>query len=168
MTSKHRLGKGLALITGLAYGATMMYLLDPAVGRRRRAVIRDGVTHMRNNARWWLEHQLRNSVNHVRGSIAEMRARAKDVQVGDEILLERVRAQIGHVVVNASPLEIVCHHGGVLVRGPLFEGEREKIEQRLAHTRGVRYWSMEVREVPPQQTATPGRQDVGHGRERVG
>jgi hypothetical protein len=161
------MGKGLALMAGIGYGLGMMYLLDPDLGRRRRALVRGQMTHVRNHARRWLRHQLRNGFNHLRGSVSELRARMREIQVDDEILRERVRARIGHVVANPGSLDIVCHNGGVLVRGPLVEGEREKIEQRLSHTRGVRYWSMEVREVGDEAAASE-QKGVSRWRERIG
>lgn len=148
MAFRHRAGRGLALMTGIAYGAAMMYLLDPDMGRQRRHQMRQELTQARDQVRSWLQ-ELRDRLSRVPASLSEWRARLRETQVPDDILERHVRAQVDHVVENAALLAITCHQGGVMVRGPLLAGEREKIQQRLGRTRGVRYWSMEVREVEP-------------------
>ena len=154
MAWKNRVGKGAALLTGVVYGAGLMYLLDPEVGRRRRHEIRQELVHARNRARGWLRGEVQHQIHRARGVVAEWRARLRETDIPDEILEGRVRAQLGHVIAEAAKLDISCHHGGVTVRGPLLAGEREKVQQRLGRTRGVRYWSLEVREVPGPETRT--------------
>lgn len=142
----------MALMSGIAYGAAMMYLLDPDAGRQRRHQIRQEVLCASSRARGWLRQRMRDRLRGVEGSLSGWRARLRETQVPDDILERRVRAQIGPIVEHAGLLAISCHQGGVMVRGPLLAGEREKIQQRLGRMRGVRYWSMEVREVESPTT----------------
>jgi hypothetical protein len=147
----------------------MMFLLDPDLGRRRRALIRNKMVRARNQARWFLERQLRNAIYNLQGTVAETRAKLREAPVSDEVLEERVRAQVGHVVSHPGSLEVVCRLGHVTIRGPVLAGERQRISDRLSETRGVRSFTLELRE---QQEAgsTPGLQGESHGQreQRIG
>ncbi len=165
--ARDRIGRGLALFAGIAYGAGMMYLLDPDTGRRRRALVRDKIMRARHEAQWWAGQQARNVMNNVRGRIAEVRARAREIEVPDERLERRVRAAIGHVTSHPGALEVIARDGHVTVRGPVFAGERERIEDRLSKTRGVRDCSLELRE-QAEAGSTPGLQGKPRRRRRAG
>ncbi len=165
--AKDRIGRGLSLFAGIAYGAGMMYLLDPDAGRRRRALVRDKIVRVRHEAQWWAEQQARNLMNNLRGNIAEFRARARETEVPDEHLERRVRAAIGHVTSHPGALEVIARDGHVTVRGPAFVGERERIEERLSKTRGVRGCTFELRE-QAEAGSTPGLQGKPRRRRRAG
>lgn len=145
MSFRDKVGRGTALVVGMAYGAGMMYLLDPDRGNSRRAMIRDKMVHFRHEARVWFGREARNLVHRGRGAVAEARSRMIEKPVSDDILEERVRAQIGHVASHPGLLEVHCRNGHVIVRGVVVPGEQEKIERRLASTRGVRGCSLELR-----------------------
>jgi hypothetical protein len=123
----------------------MMYLLDPDRGNSRRAMIRDKMVHFRNEARVWFGREVRNLVHRSQGAVAEARSRIVERPVSDDILEERVRAQLGHVVSHPGLLEVHCRNGHVIVRGVAIPGEQEKIEKRLSSTRGVRGCTLELR-----------------------
>ena len=44
------MNRGIALIGGLGLGAGVMYLLDPEMGRRRRALLRDRLVSLGGEA----------------------------------------------------------------------------------------------------------------------
>lgn len=145
MSFRDKVGRGTALVVGMAYGAGMMYLLDPDRGNSRRAMIRDKMVHFRHEARVWFGREARNLVHRGQGAVAEARSRMTEKPVSDDILEERVRAQLGHVVSHPGLLEVHCRNGHVIVRGVVVQGEQERIERRLASTRGVRGCSLELR-----------------------
>jgi hypothetical protein len=149
MKLRDTVGRGAILALGIGYGAGMMYLLDPDLGRHRRAFIRDQVVRIRNDARWWFERQLRNAVNNFRGSMAEARARVTEGPIADDRLTDRVRAQLGHATAQPGLLDIIVRDGNVIIRGPVRVGERQRIESRLARTRGVRACTLELEELAP-------------------
>jgi hypothetical protein len=74
-------GREMALLTaGFGMGALLMYMLDPAQGRRRRALARDQVTHFVTEAEKKMEAKARHWSNRARGVVAETKSA---VGVGD-------------------------------------------------------------------------------------
>ncbi len=146
MRVKDTIGRAAILGLGIGYGAGMMFLLDPDLGRRRRAQIRDKVVRARNEARWFLGQQFRNAIHKLQGSFFEARAKLREGQVSDAVLERRVRAQIGHVVSHPGSLDVICRDGQVLIRGAILPGDRERLEDRLNETRGVRSIRLELQE----------------------
>lgn len=157
MRVKQTIGRAAILGIGIGYGAGMMFLLDPAMGRRRRALIRDKMIRARNKVRWFLGQQVRNAIHNLQGAFAETRAKVQEGPISDDLLEQRVRAQIGHVVSHAGSLEIICRDGQVTIRGPVLAGERDRIEDRLKETRGVHGFKLELREAE-QPGSIPGLQ----------
>lgn len=144
-------------LIGCTVGAGLMYVLDPNTGRRRRAFARDKVVRGRNIGTRWLAKQARNANHHVYGWFAERRARLRQDRVADEVLEERVKAQVGHVVSHPGSLEVRACDGVVTICGPILAQEIDILEKRLSETRGVRSWDLQV---SPRQSAgsEPGLQ----------
>src|SRR5262245_13688656 len=70
-------GREMALLTaGFGMGALLMYMLDPAQGRRRRALARDQVTHFVTEAEKRMEAKARHWSNRARGIVSETKAAA--------------------------------------------------------------------------------------------
>lgn len=142
------MARNLDFLTGALVGAGIMYLIDPDRGERRRALVRDKFVRFGHDARWYASKQMRNANNHVRGTVAEYYARWRDsrAQIPDEVLEERVRAQIGHVVSHPGALDVVATGGHVTIAGPVLRGETEKLRERLDVTRGVHDYDLRVDE----------------------
>lgn len=62
---------GLTLLAGMVIGATLMYLLDPEQGGRRRALLRDKFIALSNDATDTLGKTSRDLRNRAQGVIAE-------------------------------------------------------------------------------------------------
>jgi osmotically-inducible protein OsmY len=139
------INSGIFLV-GCGVGAFTMYLLDPGRGTRRRAQIRDKFIRAGHVIADRADKQARNLANHVKGAIYEVRARLRSERVPDEVLIERVRAQLGHTVSHPAALEVRVNDGRVTVSGPVLSGERKKIEDRLHETRGVCDLALQVME----------------------
>ena len=144
-------------IAGAAVGAGLMFLLDPRGGGRRRALMRDKFLRGSRVARMYGGKFARHMSNEIRGEFAERRARMRDEDVPDDVLVERVRAQIGHVVSHPGAIEVFADNGMVILRGPVMRGEIEKICNRLDVTRGVDDYRIELQEHEPG-TREPGLQ----------
>ena len=56
---------------GVALGALAMYISDPSVGRQRRAMLRDKVTHYRSRTRKLFSSRARDVRNRISGLQAE-------------------------------------------------------------------------------------------------
>lgn len=124
------------MLLGASVGAGLMYLLDPRGGAHRRALMRDKFVSVSKHTAWEVNRWSRDAMNRVKGEIEEYSRRGQ--QVDDDTLIERARAQIGHVVSHPGLLHISARDGCVYVRGPVLSGERARIDERLRKTRGVR------------------------------
>ncbi len=125
------------LLGAAAAGAVSMYLLDPDHGRRRRAVMRDrvasGVSRL-DDATSVASRDLR---NRARGLAHEVRARFTREEVPDEILCERVRAQLGWAVSHPGAIEVTALSGRVTLSGAVLEREYVRLLRTVWGVRGV-------------------------------
>jgi len=162
------LENALMLITGSIVGATAMYIFDENSGRRRRAGARNKAVHFLKQAQWASTRKAQDMKNRALGSVMEIRSRVRDESqypLDDEVLQERVRAQIGHVVSHPGALEIRAERGTVTVSGPVLVGEREKIRTRLNKTRGVQECDLQVIEHASKE-GIPGLQGTSRTEKR--
>jgi gas vesicle protein len=160
---KNTLSHSASLITGMVVGAAAMYILDPERGSQRRAVARDKLLHGLRQARTNANKQARNAWNNLYGSVAETRAKLHDAgaAIADDILEERVRAQIGHVVAHPGALDVRVEDGCAIISGPVLQDEIDKIEARLHETRGLWNWKLDVQAHESAENI-PGLQGGAH------
>jgi hypothetical protein len=135
----------LMLLAGICIGAGAMALLDPGRGGRRRAWIRNKMAHGERLAARVADKKFRHMRNEAYGAFAERRARMAGDFVPDEVLEERVKAQIGHVLSHQS-VDVQARDGHVIIKGSVLRGERQKLADRLNVTRGVCSYDLLVRE----------------------
>lgn len=140
MTIRDRFEHSVTLVSGMIIGAAVMYIFDEHRGAQRRARARDKVTHTGHVLGRRLRKGSRDLMNRAVGSVAELRSTLRDrlTPISDDQLLDRVRSQLGHVVSHSGLLQVGVRDGCVMVKGPVREGEIEKIKNRLSRTRGVR------------------------------
>ena len=127
-----------ALLTGFGMGIGLMYFLDPDRGRRRRALVRDKVTHASRVSRSAVGATSRDVANRATGVAARMRRALRRDGVEDEKLVARVRASIGHVVAHPRAVEVEAYDGVVTLRGPILESEVNPLLTAVEQTPGVR------------------------------
>jgi BON domain len=142
---RHAVSRGHAFWMSVCSGAgsaSLMYLLDPERGRRRRRMLCDiGLARMRRG---------------VRGTAALSRAAAaavyatghrlfhlvpREPDVGDdETLRQRVESQLfRHRHVPKGELNITVEHGTIILRGELSSvAEITALDERVRHIPGVR------------------------------
>lgn len=134
---------------GAIVGARLMYLFDPDRGRARRVRLHDKAVRGLHLLRREGNKQVRNAGNHFIGRFKELRSSIRDrsKDVSDDILLDRVRAQLGRDVRHMRMLDFRIENGCVVVEGPALHGEADKIRKRLQKTRGVRDCDVRVHEV---------------------
>jgi osmotically-inducible protein OsmY len=128
-----------ALIAGFGavIGAGVMYLLDPADGRRRRALARDKMNRYGRKAGRATTRTGRDLWNRTRGTAYETTKRFKGERVPDGVLVDRVRSEMGHVVHDPSHVVVTCRGGHVTLAGEIPEPEMDRLLQRVAATPGV-------------------------------
>ena len=128
-----------ALIGAMGVGAALMYFLDPDSGRRRRAQARDQLVHGQRVLQDATQAMVHNAANHTRGTIRKLQQRiAADEIVDDGVLLERVRAAMGHVIGDPQAIELRVHEGCVTLKGPARAEEIEELVACAGRVRGVR------------------------------
>lgn len=126
-----------AALLSAGIGAGVMYLMDPARGRRRRAVLRDQMNHASRKALGAMDMTARDLSNRTRGLFAELRAMGDDEPVGDEVLRERVRSALGRSVTHPHAVEVKVVSGRVSLSGPILADEVQRLLRRVAAVRGV-------------------------------
>ena len=161
LRNKDGLRDAAMFLAGCGAGAFTMYLLDPGRGALRRAQIRDKFIRAGHVVADRADKQARNLANHAKGAIYEARAKLRGRRVPDEVLVERVRAQLGHVVSHPGSLDVRVDDGCVIVSGPVLAGELAKIQDRLQETRGVCDLDLQVTEHLDSE-GIPGLQGESH------
>jgi len=128
----------LAALCGLAAGVALMYFLDPDSGRRRRALVREKSGRYAREARERQAALLRHASNRAHGAMAAIRDRVHTEEIVDDaILLERVRAALGHVVGDPLAVDIRVRCGTVILKGPAREDQVEELVTCARNVRGV-------------------------------
>jgi hypothetical protein len=102
------------LLTGFGIGAGLIYFLDPASGARRRALIRDRAVRTANQTGDALGTIRRDLASRTSGTLARVRSIFDRQPVDDRILVERVRARLGHLVSHPHALEVFVLDGVVV------------------------------------------------------
>lgn len=151
------------LIGGLLLGAGLMYYLDPDRGRRRRALVRDQVTHLTHSADDAVDAAARDMRNRAIGVAAEARGRVTSGQAPPSVVEARVRADLGRVASHPGAIRVtVDEDSRVTLTGPVLATEADRVVAAVESVRGVRdvIDRMEHHEDPE---GVPGLQ--GRGRE---
>lgn len=127
-----------SLLSGVMLGAGAMYFLDPARGRRRRALVRDkcfSLCHRSGGAMDATAHSLRDE---GQGLIARMRSRLRREDVPDTVLVARVRSEMGHAISHPHAIEVTAENGRVTLRGPILQQEIKRLVAATSAVRGVK------------------------------
>jgi uncharacterized membrane protein len=127
------------LLIGGALGAVVMYFLDPSLGRRRRARTRDKVVHAAKVVNEGARVTARDTVHRAQGAWAEARRLFADEEpVGDEVLVDRVRAALGRQVSHPHAVEVSATGGYVTLIGPILSYEVRPLLRAVRRVPGVR------------------------------
>ena len=128
----------LALLAGLGLGAALMYFLDPDRGTRRRHLAQDQAGHSLRKMARRLRDQAGTARNHAQGKALELGARFRGEEIEDEVLVARVRADLGHHVRHTGAIEVRSKGGRVVLSGPVLAAELDDVLRTAAAVRGVR------------------------------
>jgi hypothetical protein len=124
-------------MVGAGIGAGLMFLLDPARGARRRALIRDKMVRAARKTRDGAGATRRDVSNRLHGVSAMARGRFRRGPVGDRVLLERVRAALGRVAAHPRALDVTARDGRVTLTGDVLASEVVSIMSAISGVRGV-------------------------------
>lgn len=152
------------LLGGIGLGAALMYLLDPDRGRRRRALVIDKLSSAANKTPAALGATSRDLTNRARGLAASAKSAFTSGDAPDEVIVQRVRSQIGRVVSHPSSIEVTADGGRVTLSGLVLASETDDLLSTVSKVRGVK--DVENRlEVHEQAGNVPGLQDGQEGQD---
>ena len=80
------MNRGLRLLSAAGLGAGLMYLFDPALGKRRRALVRDKMKHAAKVASDVIGKTGRDVRNHLLGVLAEAGSLFRSRDVSDDVV----------------------------------------------------------------------------------
>lgn len=152
-------------ISGLLLGLGISYMLDPDRGARRRALVRDKVTHASRKLAGGVEATATDLRNRAGGAAAELRSKVSREEVGDEVLHDRVRSAIGRAVSHPGAVTVSAHEGRVTLQGQVLEDELNDLLRTARQVRGVSEVVNEL-EVHPDPDNTPSLQGTARGATR--
>jgi uncharacterized membrane protein len=130
--------KTRSLLAGAGVGAGLTYFLDPGRGARRRARIRDTVTHSARVTRRAIGTAGRDMLHRTYGTAASLRSPFRHGRVDDPVVVERVRSRLGRLVSHPHAVEVLSADGIVTMRGLILEREAEALIRAVGHVDGVR------------------------------
>jgi len=126
-----------SLLSGVALGAALVFVLDPDRGGRRRALVRDKIVCGSRLTGEALDATMRDMQNRARGIAATARGRLRHEEVDDRRLVERVRARLGRVCSHPHAIDVEVRDGEVTLRGPALADEVHSLLTTAASVRGV-------------------------------
>ena len=132
------MNKGIVLLSGIGVGAGLMYVFDPDRGGRRRALMRDKVESAANKVTDYAEKMSRDIRNRAQGLAAETAAIFNDGEIQDDVLVERVRAEMGRVPVHHGALKVTAAKGIVTLSGEALASELPPLMAAIRNVRGVK------------------------------
>lgn len=130
----------LAAITGaFAAGAVVAYFLDPDSGGRRRARVRDGITHARHAVTHGIVEREHVLLNRGRGLLARAAAFVSPSSADGDIVIERIRSKLGHICSHPHDIEVHSRGDGRFeVSGAVLDHEHAIVLRALARVPGVK------------------------------
>jgi uncharacterized membrane protein len=127
----------VGVIGALGLGAGLMYILDPHMGRRRRALARDKMIRFAHKTGDAIDVTSRDLKNRAIGFAAEAKGMLSKEEVSDEVLAERVRSTLGPFVSHPSSIEVNVQNGKVILSGPILADEVDRLLKHVSSIRGV-------------------------------
>ncbi len=130
----------LALLTGMAAGAALMYILDPERGRTRRKYLGDQATELAHDTAATIQGRAQDLANRAAGAAAKARSPVGQFteDVPDDVLVDRVRAKIGRAITHAGAATVTAHDGVVTLAGPMLRGEVNDLLDAVRSVPGVK------------------------------
>ena len=124
-----------SLVAGFVLGGATVAL----VGRRRqRALLRDKSLSLAKDAAGAAKRRPRDLRHRLRGVVYETKSRLSQDDVPDDILVERVRAQLGRPVSHPRAIDVRAQEGCVILAGPILAEEVDDLIRQISRIAGVR------------------------------
>jgi len=128
------------LLSGLVIGVGFAFIFDPIQGHRRRVLLRDQLVHWRNELFYLSRKRARDLSHRAQGLKAKTLAKLRpEADVDDEILVERVRADVGRKVSHMRSLKVDAKNGIVTLSGLILSDEVDDLLQATKKVPGVKH-----------------------------
>lgn len=127
-----------AAVVGAGVGAVAEYVTDPDRGHARRARVRDKAVHTVTSVNHAYHVLARDMAGRGRGVLASARYVVAGRHVEDDVLHERVRAQLGRHVSHPHAVHVHVTDGEVTLTGDILAGEAPRARRALRRVPGVR------------------------------
>src|SRR5947207_11866127 len=115
---------GLGLLGTAGMGAGLMFLLDPDMGNRRMAILRHKVVSLMRLTAWAADKTSRDIKNRLFGTVQSTKSRfTADIAASDDVLVERVRSQLGRAVSHPHAISVTAKDGRVRLTGEILSEE---------------------------------------------
>jgi uncharacterized membrane protein len=150
-------------LAGAAISAAAMYWLDPASGRRRRALLRDQLRHVSTSFSDGVGMASRDITHRMRGMSARARSRFTTEEAIDEVIVERVRSALGRVCSHPGSVDVSVERGWVTMNGPVLADEHQPLLRAVRMVRGVQG----VRDLMAVHTSAEGISALQGGSRRI-
>ena len=141
MKRESRSNQSLTALLGVAaVGALTMYLSDPDRGRRRRALAADkmrSLAHKTGDAISLASRDLGNRVQGLRVQASQAFTRRSKDAVDDDVLIARVRKEIGRAVSHPRAIKVAAQQGCVTLYGPVLASEKQQLLDCVQSVSGI-------------------------------
>ena len=137
LTAREYCIAGAAIVTGAAAGLTLMYLFDPDRGKRRRVQLLEQAESKARRLGKEVAAKAEDVYHRAQGAVREA-TRCAGEEVTDDVLRDRVRSRLGHIVPRPGQVETEVNHGIVELRGTLPATERSSLLKNIRAIPGVR------------------------------
>jgi len=128
--------KNSVTLAGLAAG--LMYMFDPDIGKRRRALVGDQCTHLLNRIAKGLDVILTDMENRLYGAYYKLRGAFFGAQdSSDRVVTDRVRSTLGRHSSHPVSIDVDVQSGRVSLRGPILANEVEAVVAAVKSVNGV-------------------------------
>ena len=131
--------KAGACLLGAGVGGALMFVFDPARGKRRRAILRDKSASLLNKGSKQMEITADRFSDRLSGLAATARHMVDLRRPDDEVLVARVRSQLGHLIDQPHDVDVLADKGVVVLRGKVGTGEAEVLVQGVGAIDGVKH-----------------------------
>lgn len=122
---------------GFAAGLVAYFVLEPGRGAARRARALEKAASAARRAAERARGRAHDLAHRAHGLAHEARARLEEGEIADDILVERVRAQMGKPVSHPGALDVRVTAGRVILAGHILRHELEDLLSRVSRVRGV-------------------------------
>jgi osmotically-inducible protein OsmY len=111
-----------------------MYLFDPKLGRRRRALARDRIVSSLKGATGVVGRDARHRLH---GTPTRTHSLIRSNDVSDEVLVARVRAGVGRATSHSGAIYVSCSRGIVTLQGAVLKHEHPRVMRAARSAAGI-------------------------------